>query len=61
MRRNAKARRCKVNLLNPGAMRTLMRAKAMPGEDPSTLKRPEEIAPLIVELLSPANEKNGET
>jgi NAD(P)-dependent dehydrogenase (short-subunit alcohol dehydrogenase family) len=50
----------KVNLLNPGPLRTLMRAKAMPGEDPSTLKRPEEIAPLIVELLSPSNQRNGE-
>ena len=27
----------KVNLLNPGATRTAMRAKAMPGEDPATL------------------------
>ena len=50
----------KVNLLNPGPTRTLMRARAMPGEDPSTLKRPEEVTPLIVELLSPANEKHGE-
>jgi NAD(P)-dependent dehydrogenase (short-subunit alcohol dehydrogenase family) len=50
----------KVNLLNPGPIRTAMRAKAMPGEDPSSLKRPEELAPLIVELLSPSNEKNGE-
>lgn len=50
----------KVNLLNPGPMRTLMRAKAMPGEDPSTLKRPEDLAPRIVQLLSPANEKQGE-
>jgi len=50
----------KVNVLNPGPVRTVMRAKAMPGEDPSTLPRPEEIAPLIVELLSPANDKNGE-
>jgi NAD(P)-dependent dehydrogenase (short-subunit alcohol dehydrogenase family) len=50
----------KVNLLNPGPIRTAMRAKAMPGEDPSSLKRPEEIAPLIVELLSPSNQKNGE-
>ena len=49
----------KVNLLNPGPIRTAMRAKAMPGEDPSSLKRPEELAPRIVELLSPANEKNG--
>ncbi len=50
----------KVNLLNPGAIRTAMRAKAMPGEEPSTLKRPEEVAPLIVELLSPSNTRNGE-
>jgi NAD(P)-dependent dehydrogenase (short-subunit alcohol dehydrogenase family) len=50
----------KVNLLNPGPIRTAMRAKAMPGEDPSSLKRPEQLAPLIVELLSPLNEKNGE-
>jgi NAD(P)-dependent dehydrogenase (short-subunit alcohol dehydrogenase family) len=50
----------KVNLLDPGATRTFMRAKAMPGEDPSTLKRPEDLAPLIVELLSPSNEKQGE-
>ena len=51
----------KVNLLNPGPIRTAMRAKAMPGEDPSSLKRPEALAPLVVELLSPANGKNGET
>ena len=50
----------KVNLLNPGPIRTAMRAKAMPGEDRSLLKRPEELAPLIVELLSPSNQKNGE-
>ena len=50
----------KVNVLNPGPVRTMMRAKAMPGEDPSTLPRPEEITPLIVELLSPANDKHGE-
>jgi len=50
----------KANLLNPGPIRTAMRAKAMPGEERSSLKRPEELAPLIVELLSPSNEKNGE-
>lgn len=42
----------KVNLLNPGATRTAMRAKAMPGEDPSVLPNPQELAPLIVEMLS---------
>lgn len=43
----------KVNLLNPGATRTAMRAKAMPGEDPSKLPNPSDIAPLIVKMLSP--------
>ena len=50
----------KVNLFNPGPTRTAMRAKAMPGENPSTLKRPEEVASKIVELLSPSNAQNGE-
>ena len=50
----------KVNLVNPGPIRTLMRMRAMPGEDPATLKRPEELAPLLVEMLSPACEKQGE-
>ncbi|MGZ6008195.1 MAG: SDR family NAD(P)-dependent oxidoreductase [Rhizomicrobium sp.] len=51
----------KVNLLSPGAIRTGMRAKAMPGEDPQTLPPPEALVPLIVELLSPACAKNGAT
>jgi NAD(P)-dependent dehydrogenase (short-subunit alcohol dehydrogenase family) len=50
----------KVNVLDPGPVRTLMRAKAMPGEDPATLPRPEELAPLILEALSPACDKTGE-
>jgi NAD(P)-dependent dehydrogenase (short-subunit alcohol dehydrogenase family) len=50
----------KANLFNPGPTRTAMRAKAMPGENPSSLKRPEELAPMIVELLSPSNDKNGQ-
>lgn len=37
-------------LLDPGAMRTRMRAEAMPGEDPATLPDPAEIGPLILEL-----------
>ncbi len=43
----------KVNLLNPGATRTAMRAKAMPGEDPSKLPNPSDIALQIVKMLSP--------
>jgi NAD(P)-dependent dehydrogenase (short-subunit alcohol dehydrogenase family) len=50
----------KVNLLNPGPVRTGMRAKAFPGEDPETLPSPEALAPLIVEMLSARWEKNGE-
>jgi len=50
----------KVNLLSPGPLRTAMRAKAMPGEDPETLARPDAVAPLIVELLSPGCGRNGE-
>ena len=37
-------------LVNPGPMRTRMRAEAFPGEDPMTLADPAEIAPLILEL-----------
>jgi NAD(P)-dependent dehydrogenase (short-subunit alcohol dehydrogenase family) len=50
----------KVNLLNPGPLRTRMRAAAMPGEDPDTLAPPEAVAPLIVELLSPNCARHGE-
>ncbi|MEZ5839316.1 MAG: SDR family NAD(P)-dependent oxidoreductase [Hyphomicrobiales bacterium] len=49
----------RANLLNPGPMRTAMRAQAMPGEDPMTLPHPSEIAPTIVELLSPSFTETG--
>lgn len=50
----------RVNLLNPGPLRTKMRAKAFPGEDPAMLEPPEAVVPLILDLLSPACLKNGE-
>ena len=50
----------RVNLLSPGRVRTGMRAKAFPGENPSTLPLPEELGPLFVELASPACSTNGE-
>ena len=37
-------------LLNPGPMRTRMRGKAFPGEDPDGLTPPEALAPLLLEL-----------
>ena len=50
----------RVNLLNPGATRTAMRAKAMPGEDPDTLPTPADIAPSIVRMVSPDWTGQGE-
>jgi NAD(P)-dependent dehydrogenase (short-subunit alcohol dehydrogenase family) len=49
----------RVMLVNPGAMRTRMRAAAMPGEDPSSLKPPEELALKIITLVSPAWTQTG--
>ena len=49
----------RVMLVNPGPLRTRMRAKAMPGEDPMTLRVPEELAPKIVEICSPGWVETG--
>src|SRR3546814_18036545 len=49
----------KANLLSPGPIRTRMRAAAFPGEDPMTLRTPDDIADLFVELAAPACTKNG--
>jgi NAD(P)-dependent dehydrogenase (short-subunit alcohol dehydrogenase family) len=38
--------------INPGATRTAMRARAYPGEDPDTVKPPEEVARQIVAMLA---------
>ena len=43
-------------VLDPGRMRTQLRAQAYPGEDPQTLPHPSEIGPLIVDLVSPDRE-----
>jgi len=39
--------------LDPGAVRTRMRAQAFPGEDPATLPEPSAVAPTILELARP--------
>lgn len=46
-------------LINPGRLRTSMRATAMPGEDPMSLRTPEELAPKIVEICSPEWKETG--
>lgn len=49
----------RVNLLDPGPMRTAMRAKAFPGEDKSKLVAPEEVAAFALPLLLPSAGENG--
>ncbi|MCP1469846.1 NAD(P)-dependent dehydrogenase (short-subunit alcohol dehydrogenase family) [Sphingobium sp. OAS761] len=41
----------RTHIVDPGATRTAMRARAFPGEDPATLKEPEIVADAIVELV----------
>lgn len=41
----------RVAIVNPGATRTAMRARAYPGEDPASVKAPEVVADRIVALL----------
>ena len=50
----------RVNLLDPGIVRTAMRAKAFPGENPMSLKPPEAITDRFVELAEPVCTLNGE-
>lgn len=44
----------KANIFWPGAVRTAMRAKAMPGENPDTLPHPSAIAPRLIDMIAPA-------
>lgn len=48
------------NVFYPGPVRTGMRAKAMPGEDPETLPHPDDIAPRLVDMLAPDFAENGQ-
>lgn len=50
----------RVNLINPGGTRTGMRAEAIPGEDPQSVKAPETINHLFLELASPAYDLTGQ-
>jgi NAD(P)-dependent dehydrogenase (short-subunit alcohol dehydrogenase family) len=51
----------RVNLLSPGPTRTRMRATAMPGEDPTSLKTPEPVAEKILEMCMPKFQETGRT
>lgn len=43
----------RVNLIDPGPVRTELRADAYPGEDTAKLKTPDDVAGMFVELASP--------
>lgn len=50
----------RVNIVDPGKTRTKMRAAAFPGEDPKTLKTPDDIAEIFLGLAIPGCTRNGE-
>jgi len=50
----------RTNIIDPGKLRTAMRAAAMPNEDPMTLPEPQEIMPIYTFLMSDdCNDVNG--
>jgi len=50
----------KVNLVDPGIVRTQMRATAKPGEDPMSLPHPDDITGVFVDLASDDTDNHGE-
>lgn len=50
----------RVNIVDPGRVRTKMRAEAFPGEDPETLVTPEQIAATFIDLARTGCTKHGE-
>ncbi|MBS0639670.1 MAG: SDR family NAD(P)-dependent oxidoreductase [Proteobacteria bacterium] len=49
----------RVNLFDPGRVRTRMRSAAFPGEDPATVPTPDTVAPALALLCLPAEGRNG--
>jgi NAD(P)-dependent dehydrogenase (short-subunit alcohol dehydrogenase family) len=49
----------RVNLFDPGPIRTRMRASVFPGEDPMTLDTPEQAAEFIVPMCAPEWSETG--
>ncbi len=50
----------RVNLFDPGIMRTAMRAKYAPGEDPETVPAPETVTPILAALCAAEETRHGE-
>lgn len=50
----------RVNALNPGAVRTRLRSRAFPGENPNELKTPDEIMSAYLYVMGRDCDRNGE-
>jgi NAD(P)-dependent dehydrogenase (short-subunit alcohol dehydrogenase family) len=50
----------KVNIVDPGATATAMRAEAYPGEEQATLQKPEHVADVILRLVMPGYTETGQ-
>jgi len=50
----------RINMLDPGPMRTALRAAAMPGEDKDAIAHPSEIKDSILKLIGPNITENGQ-
>ncbi len=52
--------RLRVNLFRPGPFASRLRTAAMPGEDPSTLPRPSDVAPALAALCLPDEQRHAQ-
>jgi NAD(P)-dependent dehydrogenase (short-subunit alcohol dehydrogenase family) len=52
--------RVRANLIDPGIVRTRLRARAFPGEDPTRLPLPESVSDAFLSLALPECTRNGE-
>jgi NAD(P)-dependent dehydrogenase (short-subunit alcohol dehydrogenase family) len=52
--------RVRANLLGPGVVRTRLRARVFPGEDPMSLPPPETVVEAFIQLALPECERNGD-
>lgn len=50
----------RINIVDPGAVRTAMRAKAYPGEDPMTLPPPKDVTDVFVDLAAEQCDRHGD-
>ena len=49
----------RANLVDPGPVATQLRANAFPGQDPSLIAAPADVAPAIAALCEPAETRHG--